>query len=160
MRTIALTLATAALLFLGRPAQAAAIEDAPNAGATYQQVVREAREMLAPVAQQRHVRIHLDVQGSSAVAGDLSNRTRDKVLNLLANAIAVAPANSELTVRFDPTSYKVCVKVANRAEALSTSRDVVDPSGNAFHIDTVAGLGTELNTSLADLPLAAAVTTP
>ena len=153
MRRILVITLTALTLLAGRPTYAAATEDYIAGGATYQQVVREAHSMLAPMALQRGQSFTLSLDGSSAVAADLAEHTRERVINLMANAMASAPSGSRIQVRFNPQTYQLVVTVRNHGEALSTSRDVVDPLGHTFHLTTTAGEGAELEASLLHAPL-------
>ena len=146
-RTLAIIL-TALTLLVARPAHAASIEDGIAGGATYQQVIREAQEMLAPAATQRNQTFSLDLNGYSAMAADAADPLRNRVLNLLANALAVAPAQSHIVVHFNPQAYQLSVSVHNAGIAVSTNREVVDPQGNAFRVTTTAGVGAELQASL------------
>lgn len=142
MSTRIRVLASIAVLLIGlsRPVSAS-----PT---TLQEVVRDAQQMLASVALQRAVHMRADLDGATPLANQDPALLQERVLNLLANAMAMAPTGSEVRLRLDPTTRQLDVWVGNQEVRLDTDREVRDPAGNTFRLRTKSGCGTELSTRL------------
>ncbi|NDD28549.1 MAG: hypothetical protein EB084_09830 [Proteobacteria bacterium] len=119
---------------------------APASTGTLEGLVGRVVTELAPFAAQRGVTLELDANGATAVSLDEQVAVHDRFLNLIANAVALAPAHQ--TLRVSVIRESVRIWIANASEAYSVDRTVQDATGNDFRIRTVEGSGTELSASL------------
>lgn len=108
---------------------------------TVEGVVGEALGMLQPVVAQRDLHVAVPAEGATRVVGD-ARRARDRVLNLLANALAFAPNGARIEVRVEKQS--LVVRVSNASSVVDTDRSLRDSAGNEFRLRTVTGVGSEL----------------
>lgn len=131
----------ALLLAVTLPALAA---DAPQA--TVESLIAEAHQLLSHPATQRGLHISVHATGQTPVRGNVDT-AREAIIDLMANAIAFAPEGSSVAVNFDGKS-DIAIKVDNRKASLTTDRDVQDCNGHAFHLRTVAGVGSELHMTI------------
>jgi hypothetical protein len=153
MRHLIIAISAFCMLLLARPVHAHGLEETASNEASFQQLVRDANEMLFPVAKQQHVQVKLALHGSNAVATETADRTRNRIVNLMANALVTAPSGSTVVASFDPQSYTLTIEVRNKSTLTSTRRDIVDSTGGVFHLTTLAGQGSRLEASLLDAPL-------
>lgn len=153
MRRLMMIVSALCLLLTARPVHAQGMDEANLPEASYQQLVRDASQMLTTVAQQQDVRIQLALHGSNAVATEARDRVRERIVNLVANALVSAPKHSVLKVTLDADTYTLRVEVPNQGTAMTTQRDIVDGVGGVFHLNSKQGVGVSLEASLQDAPL-------
>jgi len=129
------------LLGLTNPAVAA-----PATTDTLEGLVGRAVTELAPFAAQRGITLELDANGATAVSAGEQVAVHDRFVNLIANAVALAPTHQ--TLRVSVIRESVRVWITNPSETYTIDRTVQDATGNDFRIRTVEGSGTELSASL------------
>lgn len=129
----------------------AAAAPAPYIPPSMQTVLRDAVSQLAPYAKLRHIAVDVQVRGDSVINPAKLDTTRERVINLLANSIALAPENRHLQVTLTPDTLSVWI--TNKNVPVSVDRDVRDPHGNAFRLRSIVGQGTELSAHLEVLPV-------
>lgn len=108
-------------------------------------VVRAAEE-LRPYALGRHVGLSVHAAASPSMDELSDEALHDRVVNLLANAIAMAVGGYDLDVTVSAT--RICVWVPNPTLNFSVDRTVRDIQGHTFMLRSVAGRGSELSLSL------------
>lgn len=118
---------------------------APQPTNTLEAIVSQTLVQLQPIAQQRGVTFIVEAPGATPISGAEMVLAQDRIVNLIANAVAMAPANTAVNVSV--TADHLRVWFSNQGETFSVERNVEDSSGNAFHVRSVAGEGTELSFS-------------
>ena len=111
---------------------------------TLQGLVRDAHQMFAPVANMRHLEVRCDLPGSNLLSSSEVEKARERVINLLANAVAMASENSRIQVRLAPESQELIVFIGNEKTERTLERNVQDQCGNSFRMRSLSGRGTEL----------------
>ena len=142
------------ILAMALAAPAAAAMEA-NQAPTLQNIVQEAHRLLQPFARQRNLTIVVEASGNSPIAAPDAERMRERVINLLANGIALSPENNQVVVKLSP-SRELSVWIGNDQVATSVDRDIRDQAGNFFKVRSTAGKGTELSTRFVSFALSSA----
>ena len=145
------TAITAIVIVIGLAAPAAASNEG-NRNTSLQNIVQEAQKMLQPFARQRNLTVTVEASGNVAVEAAEVERTRERVLNMLANAIALSPENNTVVVKLSKTQ-ELSVFIGNDQVAISTERDIRDQAGNFFKVRSTAARGTELSTRFVNVTL-------
>lgn len=136
--------AVVAVIIIGLAAPAAASNDTTQS-TSLQGIVQEAQKLLQPFARQRNLTIKVEMPGTCPVAANESERMRERVINLIANGIALSPENNTVVVKLSP-AQELSVWIGNDQVAQSVDRDIRDQAGNFFKVRSLAGKGTELTT--------------
>lgn len=123
-----------------------AVAETPKPATSLEAIVGQTVTQLQPFAQQRNVTFAVQATGSTELCSAEQVLAQDRITNLIANAIAMAPVGS--TVNLAVNDDDVCVWFANQNETFTVDRNVEDSTGNSFRVRSVAGKGTELSFSL------------
>lgn len=118
---------------------------APQPTNTLEAMVSQTLVQLQPIAQQRGVTFIVEAPGATSISGAEMVLAQDRIVNLLANAIAMAPTDTTVNVSVTPDDLRVWF--TNQGETYTVERNVEDSTGNAFIVRSVAGQGTELSFS-------------
>lgn len=132
---------TVILAGLAIPANAA-----PSSADTLEAVVVRTVDQLRPFAEQRGVRFIVEAKGQTVISEAETELAKDRIVNLVANAVAMAPTGSTVNVLLGDDALRVWFE--NAAETWTVDRNVEDSTGNAFRIQSFAGRGTELSFSI------------
>ncbi len=118
-----------------------ALADAPT---SVQAVVRDARTLLQPVIEHRHLQVELRVPPEATIGSEDPELAKERVINLLANALAIAPEGGRISVECDSATRSFTVRIANDRVQQTMERTITDQVGNVFTVRSVAGSGTQL----------------
>jgi len=150
---VAIAASTVALMLClaNATALAAPSHDAPLPMTTIQALLVEAQQILQPVINQHHLAFRLQATGRTPIDASQAESVRERVLNLVANAVAMAPEKTEVTVTLDPEASALTIWVGDQRVALTLDREVRDCIGSTFHLRSQQGKGTWLSEHLLDV---------
>jgi hypothetical protein len=132
-------IAVVSVILAGLTVPAAAAPQAP--APTLEGLVAQAVLELQPFAATRHVRLDVAIRGEHPIGSQ--DAAREQVVNLIANGLALSPVDG--TVHIVVGGDRLAVTVENPQTAYSVARDVCDPHGYSFHLESTAGRGTILS---------------
>ncbi|MBM3462666.1 MAG: hypothetical protein FJX76_11245 [Armatimonadetes bacterium] len=112
---------------------------------TVSDLVREASAMLQPAAAQHKVALKVTTEGHAPTVGT-ADILRERVVNLLANAVAIAPSGSIVCVTL--REERLVIHVKNPAVRVTADREVCDSTGTYFLVRSIASVGTDFRITL------------
>jgi signal transduction histidine kinase len=104
-------------------------------------LVQEARALMRPILEHNSSKLLDRIPESATVSLD-RDKAKEKLLNLICNALVHAPAGAEIRADYNAEGNTFFLWVENKTVSQHMKREVVDTTGNAFNIEMFPGSGT------------------